>query len=114
MSSDPVLQTRTRRSRTITPLIPNGTPRISDTPKQSKSEHDSSYLHAVYPEGFEGSPVIGGRHVDASFRNEDKVSPMLAKLRMTPGIHCLFVLHAMFFVCSQWPKLGPLSQMDFR
>ena len=84
MSANIVLQSKPRRSRSTTPLIPNG---ILDTPRHSQSEHSLSSLHAPHKEALDGTPVIGGRQVDASFRDEDKVSPMLAKLRMTPGIN---------------------------
>ena len=77
MSSGSLLQLRPRRSRSTTPLVPNGDI-LGTTPQRS---------YDLLGTDLESTPVdaTARRPVDASFKNDDKVSPMLAKLRMTPG-----------------------------
>ena len=86
MSSGSMLQLRSRRSRSSTPLVTNGdisgvTPQTVTTPQHNHDHHEADQY----------STPVGAyaRHpaADASFRNDDKVSPMLAKLRMTPGMY---------------------------
>ena len=78
---------RPRRSTSLTPITAHGvTPAgekglssIRDTPKRNRvldlKKEETNSAH---------NTPNGSLHVDASFRCED-VSPMLAKLRMTPG-----------------------------
>jgi len=76
-----------RKSKSCTPLAgemsqtPTGTPR---TPGLVRSNgqllgHSNGRITPSTPS------------VDASYRNDDQVSPMLAKLRMTPGNNCYTV-----------------------
>ncbi|XP_060581681.1 uncharacterized protein LOC132738238 [Ruditapes philippinarum] len=66
-----------RKSRSSTPIIVNGSVIQNGTPSRGGLLHLS---HRLDKDITPKTPVA-----DASFRNDDKVSPMLAKLRMTPG-----------------------------
>ena len=81
MSASSLLHPRSRRSRSSTPLIPNG---ISETLDTSR-ENEHGLLQDIQKGGADGTPIIRRKKADASYRNDDKVSPMLEKLRMTPG-----------------------------
>jgi hypothetical protein len=67
-----------RKSRSSTPIIVNGSVIQNGTPSRGGLLHLS---HRLDKDITPKTPVA-----DASFRNDDKVSPMLAKLRMTPGL----------------------------
>ncbi|KAH3700438.1 hypothetical protein DPMN_075414 [Dreissena polymorpha] len=54
---------------------------MEGTPKRGRLFH----LKQEECKSTENIPNGSIRHVDASFRCEDKISPMLAILRMTPG-----------------------------
>ena len=106
MSSGSLLQLRSRRSRSSTPLVTNGdisgvTPQTVTTPQHNNDHHGADqYWTPVgatarqpaddHHRADQYSTPVGAtarRPADASFKNDDKVSPMLAKLRMTPGMY---------------------------
>ncbi|KAH3859638.1 hypothetical protein DPMN_102456 [Dreissena polymorpha] len=70
----------------ITPLATLQTENVptsimEGTPKRGRLLH----LKQEECKSTENTPNGSIRQVDVSFRCEDKISPMLAKLRMTPG-----------------------------
>ena len=86
MSTGTLLQLRTRRSRSSTPLVTNGNISLGVTPQSVNSPQHNPDPHGV-EQYSTPTGVTTRRQADASFRNDDKVSPMLAKLRMTPGLY---------------------------
>ncbi|XP_045215539.2 uncharacterized protein LOC123565825 [Mercenaria mercenaria] len=66
-----------RKSKSCTPITGNSSTISNGTPCRGGMIH---LVHRVDRDLTPNTP-----RADASFRNEDKVSPMLAKLRMTPG-----------------------------
>lgn len=73
-----------RKSKSSTPVLGNGSAICNGTPKLEGKFHASQWID------IEHTPNTP--RADASFRNDDKVSPMLAKLRMTPGLQLKCIL----------------------